>query len=199
MQNRKYSYLIYFIAAVIAVTLAIQIYWNFKNYQASRQQLINEIQTSLDFAIDNYYIDLAEKNTIGLAYEGNILENQGLDTITKRIDISSQGFKGLDSLNPQDIHDIKIFKGIQALNMDTLVSELSITSDERRDVVKSFLNPRNTDSLKGKFALANRIIISISTDSIEIPQMNNYIQEQLHQKNLDVDFGYRFLNKKAKC
>ena len=197
MQNRKYSYLIYFIAAVIAVTLAIQIYWNYKNYQASRQQLINEIQTSLDFAIDNYYIDLAEKNTIGLSYEGNILENKGLDTITKRIDISSQGFKGLDSLKPQDIHDIKIFKGVQALNMDTLASELSVSLDERRDVVKSFLNPRNVDSLKGKFALANRIIISISTDSIEIPEMNNYIQEQLNQKNLSVDYGYRFLNKKG--
>jgi len=195
MKNKKYSYLIYFIAAVMVVTLAIQGYWNYKNYQAGKQQLINEVQTSLDLAIDNYYIDLAEKNTIGLSFDGNIVENAGLDSITKRIDINNQGFEGLDSLKPEDVHDIKIFRGVKALKMDTLVSDIKISPEERKDVVKSFLNPRNTDSLKGKFALANRIIISITTDSIEIPEMNEYLNEQLEQKNLNLNYGYRFLKK----
>ncbi|WP_442846683.1 sensor histidine kinase [Leeuwenhoekiella sp. H156] len=195
MQNKKYTYLIYFIAAVIAATLAIQVYWNFKNYQAGKQQLINEVQSSLDLAIDNYFIDLAEKNTVGLAYDGDILNNKGLDTITKRLDFSTDGLSGLDSINPEDLHEIKIFRGLRALNIDTLASSIKITSDDRKDVVESFLNPRNTDSLKGKFALANRIIISITTDSIEIPEMNRYIREQLDQKKLDLDYAYRFLKK----
>ncbi len=195
MQNKKYTYLIYFIAAVIVATLAIQVYWNFKNYNAGKQQLINEVQTSLDLAIDNYFIDLAEKNTVGLAYNGDIFNNKGLDTITKRLDISTEGLSGLDSINPEDLHDIKIFRGTRALHLDTLTSRQQITSEDRKNLVKSFLNPRHTDSLKGKFALANRIIISITTDSLEIPEMNNYIKEQLDQKNLELEFGYRFLKK----
>jgi len=179
----------------MTITLAIQVYWNYKNFQAGKQQLINEVQSSLDLAIDNYYIDLAEKNTVGLAYDGEIFNNKGLDTITKRLDFSADGLAGLDSLKPDDLHDIKIFRGVRSLKFDTLATRIKITSNDRKDLVESFLNPRNTDSLKGKFALANRIIISITTDSLELDKMNEYLREQLDQKKLNLDFGYRFEKK----
>lgn len=61
MQKKSYRSILYFIAFVILVTLSIQVYWNFKNYEASKQQLINEVQISLDNAVDQYYTELAEK------------------------------------------------------------------------------------------------------------------------------------------
>ncbi len=67
MQKRHYKSVLYFISLVIVLTLAIQVYWNYKNYQQGKQQLINEVQIGLDQAVDTYYIDLATDNTIGFA------------------------------------------------------------------------------------------------------------------------------------
>lgn len=65
MQERNYKTILYFISSVILITLAIQVYWNYKNYQAGKQQLINDVQTSLDNAVSIYYENIAAQNTMG--------------------------------------------------------------------------------------------------------------------------------------
>lgn len=64
MQERNYKTILYFISSVILITLAIQVYWNYKNYQAGKQQLINDVQTSLDNAVSIYYENIAAQNTM---------------------------------------------------------------------------------------------------------------------------------------
>ena len=63
MNGFKYKSILYFISAVILATLCIQVYWNYKNYQVGKQQLANDVQTSLDNAIDQYYTELATEGT----------------------------------------------------------------------------------------------------------------------------------------
>ena len=38
-------------------------YWNYKNYQTNKQQLINDVQVSLDNAVDGYFENLAKMQT----------------------------------------------------------------------------------------------------------------------------------------
>ena len=64
MKERNYKTIIYFISAVILATLCVQIYWNYKNYTISKQQFINDVQTSLDNAVDKYYTSLAHNNAL---------------------------------------------------------------------------------------------------------------------------------------
>ena len=66
MNNLKYKGILYFIAAVILATLYIQVYWNYRNYETGKQQLINDVQTSLDNAVDGYYTDLAKNRPFNL-------------------------------------------------------------------------------------------------------------------------------------
>ena len=75
MNNERYRYILYFIVAVIVTTIAIQVYWNYKNYLNSKQQLINDVQTSLDKAIDDYYAALAERTTFGIFIKGEEEQN----------------------------------------------------------------------------------------------------------------------------
>ena len=71
MNDRKYKYTLYIITAVILSTIVIQGYWNYKNYVFNKQQLIKDIQISLDQAVDDYYSELAQKTTLGFKFEGD--------------------------------------------------------------------------------------------------------------------------------
>jgi two-component system phosphate regulon sensor histidine kinase PhoR len=62
MNTKKYTWIFYFITATILTTIAVQIYWNYKNYQENKQRVQNEIQLSLDTAVEIYYANLAKKD-----------------------------------------------------------------------------------------------------------------------------------------
>ena len=61
MKQKKYVYTLYLIIATIVISIATQIYFNYKNYQKNKQQFINDVQISLDNAVDNYFAELAKK------------------------------------------------------------------------------------------------------------------------------------------
>jgi len=48
MNDSKYKWILYVIIMVIVATIGIQSYWNYKNYLVSKQQLINDVQVSMD-------------------------------------------------------------------------------------------------------------------------------------------------------
>jgi len=62
MNSKKFNSILYFISATILTTIAVQFYWNYKNYQQHRQRVMNEIQVSLDNAVEQYFSDLSKQN-----------------------------------------------------------------------------------------------------------------------------------------
>jgi two-component system phosphate regulon sensor histidine kinase PhoR len=62
MNTRKYKLIFYFITATIIATIGVQFYWNYKNYEENKQRVTNEIQLSLDNAVEEYYATLAKKD-----------------------------------------------------------------------------------------------------------------------------------------
>ena len=62
MDAKKQHWTLYFITATIVLTIAVQLYWNYNNYSENKQRVQNEIQSSLDIAIDEYYTDLSKSN-----------------------------------------------------------------------------------------------------------------------------------------
>ena len=179
MQNRNYKLLIYFIAGVITITLAIQVYWNYKNYQAGKQQLINEVQISLDNAVDAYYSLQAKNNTLGF-----VLRNKdSLGNVFKNINLKT-GFKNLDSLKTNNIHKISIFKGIKA---DSLAdAEYTKHLDEEKDSLVK---------LKNWTSLTSKIVISIQEDTLNINRLDSLLNVEFTRKNLGIDYGFTFFSK----
>ena len=60
MNTKKYQLIFYFITATIVATIAVQFFWNYKNYEENKVRVANEIQLSLDNAIEEYYAKLAK-------------------------------------------------------------------------------------------------------------------------------------------
>ena len=106
MNDRRYNWLLYVVLIVILSTIGIQVYWNYKNYKINKQQLINDVQVSLDNAVDSYYTNLAEHGAIG----GFTLQSSSKDSL---FDTSFE----IDSLFnqiPKD-YDLKLNKNAKHL------------------------------------------------------------------------------------
>ncbi len=74
MNTKKYHWILYLITATIVATIAVQLYWNYKNYELNKQRVLNEIQISLDNAIDLYYTDLSKKNFFAIVKSEDSLD-----------------------------------------------------------------------------------------------------------------------------
>ena len=64
MKQQRSSWILYGIIATIAITIAVQVYWNYKNYQVNKQQFINQVQISLDNAVEAYYAAIVKKDKV---------------------------------------------------------------------------------------------------------------------------------------
>ncbi len=158
MNNSRYRIILYFIVTVILSTIAIQVYWNYKNYLANKQQLIKDVQVSLDKAVDDYYVNLAEQTTIGFAFESDykedfFAEDHKFDSILKQIDITQKKFKNLDSLNLETTDGISIYRGA---NVDSI---LNAKWDHKK--LNSIDIKKDSIKVKGFELLTSKVVISI--------------------------------------
>ena len=205
MKNRSYLVLIYFISVVILVTLSIQFYWNIKNYETERFRLIDELQASLDNAVDNYYTILAQKNTIDffsdqISTPKNALSVQ-IDSLIKKIDISSQEFKGIDSINPQNIKGIKVLRGKA---IDSFV-ELKDSFDEfnKKSTLDTLLNTARHLQIKDSVSknpwsvFTSKVVISITEDTLQLEKMDSLLDAELQRRDINIAKSLEFINSKG--
>jgi signal transduction histidine kinase len=94
MNTKKYKFIFYLITITILATIAIQLYWNYKNYEENKRQVTNEIQLSLDNAVEEYYSSLAKSNFITIIGDQDFtikpnLEKSAFGKILKTIKNSS--------------------------------------------------------------------------------------------------------------
>ncbi len=120
MNTQKHKWILYLITVTIVVTIGVQLYWNYKNYQQNKQRVLNEIQISLDNAVDNYFADLTKKSSLAFVdlstdtirnvkAFSKFISSVKIDRINKSIDIN--GFSNTIDTIPKNaaiFEDVKI-------------------------------------------------------------------------------------------
>jgi len=204
MNDLKYKWVLNIIVVVILATIGIQAYWNYKNYLTNKQQLINDVQISLDNAVDSYYAKLAENTTYKFSFnEDEVNENIIVngDTIYDRLfqDINiMQKDAILDTLRINEIEHVAIF---QTLEKDTLLitdDNGVITTEEwvgDRKILKS-IKSTGLDSLSKKDfeLLTAKVMLRISNDTINIKRINDLLEDELQRKNIELDYNLLVVN-----
>lgn len=192
MNDKKYQWILYVIVFVILSTISIQVYWNYKNYLANKQQLINDVQVSLDNAIDTYYTDLAHENTIALTIDnsGNINDSTAHLNV-----IDSLFFKhpmniinsNSDSTKLSLIDNIKQFKEQQ---LTSPFSAFDIDLDSAKSSQLRQIQIIQTDSfiLENFKDLTSKILVSITQDSLNIKTIDSLVKQELNRKNIDISY-----------
>lgn len=155
MQERNYKTILYFISTVILITLAIQVYWNYKNYQVGKQQLVNDVQTSLDNAVSMYYEEKAAQNTLGIFSEEmnpkDFFTSERFKNFTER---TSKGHaRNLTSIVITDSirsGDYLTIEGASSQEIDSIIqrSSLPLTSFQKSKYPKDSLQSKSSFSIK---------------------------------------------------
>ncbi|NRR90282.1 HAMP domain-containing histidine kinase [Winogradskyella undariae] len=195
MNNKRYRWILYTIIVVIAATISIQVYWNYKNYQTNKQQLINDVQVSLDKAVDDYYAALAERTTFGFILEGDQQKNafeegSELEKFFKTIDESKNEFTNLDSLDKNTIEGITVFRGFKADSMSEAHNKKHnpLSAEQFKLKIDSLKNNNKDVNLKNAEFLTSKVMISIKNDTLDVKAVEELIAKELERKSINVDF-----------
>lgn len=200
MNTKRYRWILSGIALVILSTIVIQLWWNYKNYLVNKQQLYNDVQLSLDKAVDDYYAQLAEESTLGLSLSGDsqktALDEGGLlDQLSRKIDSQGTTLVKLDSLRLSDLKEIQIFTGKAADSLLAQSSKQNVSIDSFKSHVKELKQSQGFDPQAKFELLTSKIVISISSDTLDLKKVDSLFIKELGRKSIDVDYDLMFFSK----
>lgn len=183
MKQQRFSWILYAIIATIAITIAVQVYWNYKNYQVNKQQFINQVQISLDNAVEAYYADFAKKEKfMFLSMEATKTPN------------NNNVFKKLKGVNFDSIFthiEEKFNTKADTISIDmrnehlTIDSVTGVFNSKSRFPVSRLI--RQKDSLR-LFDQISSLYISISEDSLDFKKLQTFLDTEFDRKQINVPY-----------
>lgn len=198
MNRFKYKWILYFISIVILATLCIQGYWNYKNYQLGKQQLINDVQTSIDNAVDQYFTQLATKesfhfqrDSLELNVSHNNVSNSSRDSVQIIIGNSNRNFS-TKSIVREEL--LKGFNLEKAYPRDTIKSVIIIQDSLGNEVRKDSMNAYYEKISEPIEWLSSKIIVSLSEDKLSLSKIDSLFEIELGRKNISINYGLRYSN-----
>ncbi|MFD2568648.1 sensor histidine kinase [Pseudotenacibaculum haliotis] len=206
MNTKKYNWILYLITATIITTVAVQLYWNYKNFQENRTRVENEVQISLDTAIEEYYSNLSKNNFFSIVSSDSI---QFHDHIFGDIFIDS-------SYEPTDSLEYNVTVGVgkskQAIRLKGSPSLLDSLRLKESLVSKAFKRgQRKTiemlpfvyeDSIIRKFIADSTkvakgiqsVYIALTNDDLNFSRLDSLLNKQLQAKGIETDYYFDYLN-----
>ena len=176
MNKRNYKYVVYFIAITIVTTIAVQLYWNYREYQINKQNLISKVQMSLDNSVEAYFANLTKSGIITFTSSDPINSNGKVDTIIVSTN-SRRGFRK---------------------KIDSTLQKIARQEGEKPILMKRYPNgqypfftankafPQNIDSLISK------VIVSISRDTLDLQKLDSYLIDELKRNKIDVTYALKY-------
>jgi signal transduction histidine kinase len=182
MNLKKQHWTLYFITATIVLTIAVQLYWNYNNYLDNKQRVQNEIQSSLDTAIDEYYTDLSKSNFFTIVNNDSINNKSGLFKEFWNEDINS-------SKSKVSISSIKI-----SSDYSGDVEASKIPKILQQEIPKIKISSDTTKFLKG----IQSVVIALNNDEINFTKLDSIFTHQLSKKGIKTPHYLVLLEKNIK-
>jgi len=213
MNVKKQRLILFLITSTILTTIVVQFYWNYNNYQQNKQHVLNEIQLSLDNAIETYYTNLSKENFFTIIEPNYPTEIDKLE----REKIFKNIFKGTGfDKNKKDKTKSKFNLKITSLEyredkIDMIVdadslknrpqftqfskdgkSGIHFSSPDKITKVQVFKGKKSADSLKLIKGLQT-MIIAIHNDNINYVEVDSILDKELKNKGINSRFFFNHL------
>ncbi len=197
MNALRYKYILYTIIFVTLCTIGIQAYWNYKNYLNSKQQLINDVQVSLDKAVDDYYASLAKETSFSLAIatdskNGNHRSFSSMDSIIHQIDSTQRRLKF--KTDTSSLKSINIIKGTHGDTTLKSIENFDALTLYDSTMIGEWSTELSIDTLFTEHigTLTSKVFLSVVNDSLNLKTIDSLVSLELQRKNLSVDFHLEF-------
>lgn len=174
MNKKNYKWVVYFIGVTIFTTIAVQVYWNYREYELNKQNLISKVQLSLDNSVEAYFANLTKSGIITFTSS----DKKNSKEITDTIVVSTTSRWGLRKKVDSTLQNIAKQKNQKPLFINSQRNHAFFTPN---DVI-----PKNIDSLISK------VFISISRDTLDLVKLDTYLTEELKRKHIGIDYGLTY-------
>ena len=204
MNDMRYKWMLYVITFVILSTIGIQVYWNYKNYQTNKQQLINDVQVSLDNAVDSYYTNLAEYSAIeGFSLHSNSEDKLfdlpfDLDSLINERPKSNELKinKDLKRLARKSVHNYhkQNSRDLDSIRMESIFHNPdSIVSDSFQFGIKRIkLFDIDSPTIKDINLLTSKVFVAITRDSLSLEDIDGLLKSELSRKKINIIYDLTF-------
>lgn len=212
MTTRNYLWILYAITVTIVITIGVQIYWNYNNYQLNKQRVSNDIQLSIDNALEEYYAEIAKSDFLSIIKPDS--QSDVSTSISEEISKLSKSLskgKKIKSVNlatasftqnPSKTTDSILLSEKVELNeeflskskkpLDSIVAFTQLTTNDSGIHFEKGKQIRSVQVIKGKKAFdsikilknLNTILISMDRDTIEYAQVDSLLKIQFNQKKI---------------
>lgn len=167
----------YIIAITIAITIGIQIFWNFQNYQANKLRYINDVQIALDNSVEGYFAEISKTDLVTF-----------LD-VDKDTTYSSDRASSFIKKN-------NVIKKIAIENIETTESKDSVKKNIISGIKSARIFPKTKvvygqkalDNMGDLSAFLNKMSISIARDSIKLILLDSILKTELERKQLMIAY-----------
>ena len=192
------------ISTTIVITILVQLYWNRSHYLDNKQRVKNEIQNSLDIAIEEYYTNLSKSNFYAVFSTDSIETGENLfdaflseeeDSTKSEVKISSIEITTDDVNEYQKIPTILdsiIFK--DSLKGKSLKTRQPLLNRIQKKGYKVIRGKRRTASLK-LIKGVQSLVIALSNKEINFDKLDSIFNIQLWKKGIDTEHYLVFLKK----
>jgi len=174
MHKKNYKWVVYFIGVTIVTTIAVQVYWNYREYELNKQNLISKVQQSLDNSVEAYFANLTKSGIITITSS----DKENSKEITDTIVVSTNSRWGLRKKVDSTLQNIAKLKNQKPLFINNQKNHAFFTPN---DVI-----PKNIDSLISK------VFISISRDTLDLEKLDTYLSEEFKRKHIGIEYALKY-------
>jgi len=174
MNKKNYKWVVYFIGVTIVTTIAVQVYWNYREYELNKQNLISKVQQSLDNSVEAYFANLTKSGIITFTSS----DKKNSKEITDTIVVSTNSRWGLRKKVDSTLQNIAKLKNQKPLFINNQRNHAFFTPN---DVI-----PKNIDSLISK------VFISISRDTLDLKKLDTYLSEEFKRTHIRIDYALKY-------
>lgn len=174
MNKKNYKWVVYFIGITVITTITVQVYWNYREYQINKQNLISKVQLSLDNSVEAYFANLTKSGIITFKSLDSIDLKEKTDTII----VSTNSRRSLRKKMDSTLHSIATLDNQKPLFINTPRNHIFFPSGQAI--------PKHIDSLISK------VIISISRDTLDLKKLDSYLVDEFKRNKINVTYGLKY-------
>lgn len=195
----------------MAITLCVQAYWNYKNYEVNKRNFSAEVQQSLDNALDGYYKQLTKRNRFSIiatdrrTTDGSLsvdkdlvkqMKSHGLpvDSILKLgSPFETKEWKNLSTVKPDSIKSITITRNfVKSEQADSALYFRGLPSQPGQGMSLTG-QVKTNDPVKGTNVTS--IFISFQEDTINFEQLDTLMRAEFKRRDFEIPYSLTFKKK----
>ncbi|MHA3789428.1 sensor histidine kinase [Flavobacterium hauense] len=184
--------IVYLIALIILVTLAIQTYWNIKNYEANKINVNNEVLAALNSSLDTYYADMVKSDLKSSIIKQGLRNGQEIpeevksiiDEMVLEMEATEHSIEG----GPDSVKNFYVMGDSPKPPVD-ITELLKEAKESKSGVATGTLKLGIKDSLSAITNLATKIIISIAEDTINLNDLSKNLNKDLREKGFNFSYA----------